>query len=164
MRQRIMIAIAMVSSPKLLIADEPTTALDVTIQAQILALMKSIQREVKMAILLITHDLRVVAGMADRVLVMYGGRIVESGGVEDVFYSPAHPYTQALLRSLPLPEMDKNKELLSILGFPARGQALCEGCLFAPRCSKKLPICTLKTPPLIQVSDKEHFSACWSNV
>lgn len=159
MRQRVMIAIAMISSPKLLIADEPTTALDVTIQAQILELMKSIQKKMKMAILLITHDLRIVAGMADRVLVMYRGQIVETGSVESIFYSPSHPYTEALLHSLPNLDMDKSKELFSISGFPPHATEKREGCLFAPRCSKLHSPCLTKVPKLLPI-DQNQDSAC----
>ncbi|MGI9488441.1 MAG: ABC transporter ATP-binding protein [Geminicoccaceae bacterium] len=134
MRQRVMIAMALLCEPKLLVADEPTTALDVTVQAQILELLQQIRREREMAILLITHDLGVIAGLADRVLVMYGGRIVEEGPVNPVFATPAHPYTQGLLHSSPRLDETRADQLATIPGQPPNLQALPKGCAFAPRC------------------------------
>lgn len=160
MRQRVMIAIALLFSPKLLIADEPTTALDVTIQAQILELMKKIQAKTKTSIILITHDLGIVAGMADRVLVMYAGKIVEKGSVEAIFSQPAHPYTQALLRSLPRLDMDKNKKLIPIDGSPPRPLNRPPGCPFSPRCPKAMRICELQPPPTLSLPEGGEV-ACW---
>jgi oligopeptide transport system ATP-binding protein len=164
MRQRVMIAIAMSFFPKLLIADEPTTALDVTIQAQILDLMKDIKKKYNMSILLITHDLRIVAGIADRICVMYGGKIVEFGTVEKIYQNPSHPYTKALLQSLPTLDMDRDKELIPIPGNPpllSIHSAQCaKGCLFAPRCKDKMQVCTAKTPPVVSLND-EQSAACW---
>lgn len=160
MRQRVMIAIALLFSPKLLIADEPTTALDVTIQAQILDLMKKIQGRIKTSIILITHDLGIVAGMADRVLVMYAGKIVESGSVASIFANPTHPYTQALLRSLPRLDMDRNKKLIPIEGTPPHPLKRAPGCSFAPRCAKAMQICELQPPPIFSPEKNQHV-ACW---
>jgi len=136
MRQRVMIAMALVNNPSLLIADEPTTALDVTVQAQILSLLKDLQREFKMAIILITHDLGVVAGAADRVNVMYAGRIVESAGVFDLYAKPAMPYTQGLLDSIPRLDKPHTARLSAIPGQPPSMISLPQGCSFAPRCSR----------------------------
>jgi len=142
MRQRVMIAMALTTRPEVLIADEPTTALDVTVQAQILALLKDIQRETGMAIVLITHDLGVVAGLADRVLVMYGGRVFEEGSAEQVFYASRHPYTMGLLRSTP--RLDVDTEVLpSIAGVPPDLARVGEGCPFFERCPVRLPQCSL---------------------
>jgi len=141
MRQRVMIAIALLCEPKLLIADEPTTALDVTIQAQILDLLQELRRERNMAILLITHDLGVVAGLADRLLVMYGGRIVEEGPVDPVFATPAHPYTKGLLTSSPRLDERLADQLPTIPGQPPNLQALPSGCAFAPRCTHRFTPC-----------------------
>lgn len=160
MRQRVMIAIAISHSPKLLIADEPTTALDTTIQTQILELLKQLQKDLKMATLLITHDLRIVAGIADRVLVMYAGSLVEMGSVSDIYHSPSHPYTEALLRSLPRLDLDKKSALHPIPGSPPYFSETFSGCPFAPRCHKKLSNCSEKSPPLIQIK-KDHFTNCW---
>ncbi|MDH3659656.1 MAG: ATP-binding cassette domain-containing protein [Alphaproteobacteria bacterium] len=148
MRQRVMIAMALLCEPKLLIADEPTTALDVTVQAQILELLQSIREERDMAILLITHDLGVIAGLADRVLVMYGGRIVEEGPVGPVFLEPAHPYTKGLLRSSPRLDEIRGDHLATIPGQPPNLQALPKGCAFAPRCERRFEPCEGEAPSL----------------
>ncbi len=149
MRQRAMIAVALACSPSLLIADEPTTALDVTIQGQILALIRDLQAELGMGVLFITHDLGVVAEIADRVAVMYAGRIVESGTVRELFARPRHPYTQALLRSLPRIEAEgATAELLPIPGQVPSPTRLPPGCAFAPRCPQVRPECEAAVPPL----------------
>ena len=159
MRQRIVIAIALSCQPKILICDEPTTALDVTIQAQILKLLKDLQREFNYTIVFITHDLGVVANVADRVAVMYAGQIVEYGDVEEVFYDPRHPYTWALLSSLPqLAERDT--ELFSITGTPPSLYNKIVGDPFAPRNAYCMKIDTLKEPPMFQVSET-HFAKTW---
>ena len=146
-RQRVMIAIAFACKPRLLIADEPTTALDVTVQAQVLSLIQQMQREFKTGVLMITHDLGVVAEVCDRVLVMYAGQVVESGTVEQIFDSPKHPYTQGLLASLPQIQADTRQRLVSIPGQPPDLSALPKGCAFYDRCPKRLvDICTQKEP------------------
>lgn len=159
MRQRAMIAMALAGSPKLLIADEPTTALDVTIQAQILELLKDIQQKTGMAIVLITHDLGIVADMADDVIVMYGGKIVEQGEVFSIFNHPLHPYTKGLIRSLP--DLNKKGEkLIPISGNPIDLLNLPAGCAFAPRCEKCLKVCINNNPP--EYTDSEgHKTSCW---
>ncbi|NSL51464.1 ABC transporter ATP-binding protein [Calidifontibacillus erzurumensis] len=159
MRQRIMIAMALLCNPKILIADEPTTALDVTVQAQILDLMKKIQERQKTSIILITHDLGVVASMADRVVVMYGGMVVESGTVEEIFYEPKHPYTWGLLMSVPKLHMKKEK-LYSIPGRPPDLLSPPSGCPFAPRCAYALDICGQKMPHPTKYS-VTSMAACW---
>jgi len=159
MRQRAMIAMALSCNPKLLIADEPTTALDVTIQAQIMDLLQDIKEKTNTAIILITHDLGVVASMADRVAVMYAGKIVEMGTCEDIFYRNSHPYTQALLKSLPSIDADRGEKLVSIPGTPPDLLAPPEGCAFAARCTHCMEICK-KQPPEFDVSDG-HYAACW---
>ena len=164
MRQRAMIAMALICSPKLLIADEPTTALDVTIQAQILELMKDIQHKTGMAIIFITHNLGVVAEICDRVSVMYGGRIAEQGKVNDIFYSPAHPYTRGLLRSMPRVDELKHERLIPIGGTPIDLLNPPKGCVFAPRCENCMKICLHKAPPTITVGGDGHISACWLHV
>ena len=141
MRQRVMIAMALCCSPALLIADEPTTALDVTIQAQVLALMQELQAEMGMAIMLITHDLGVIAELADEVVVMYAGRVVEKGSVDDIFYKPMHPYTRGLLQSIPALGGTAQKTLPSIPGTVPHPLALPVGCSFAPRCPERMPEC-----------------------
>jgi len=160
MRQRVMIAMALSCEPKLLIADEPTTALDVTIQAQIIELLKEIREKTGTAIMIITHDLGVVASMADRIAVMYGGKIVETGTVEDIFYRPAHPYTKALLQSLPKTDMDKNTRLVSINGTPPDLLNPPQGCPFSGRCKYTMKICLNEMPPNFEPS-KNHKAACW---
>jgi oligopeptide transport system ATP-binding protein len=160
MRQRVMIAMALSCAPKLLIADEPTTALDVTIQAQIMDLLREIKEQTNTAIILITHDLGVVASMADRVAVMYAGKIVETGTVEDIFYRPANPYTNALLHSLPKTEMDRRARLISIPGTPPNLLFPPSGCGFASRCTSCMRICQSELPPEISIASN-HRSACW---
>lgn len=160
MRQRVMIAMALSCAPKLLIADEPTTALDVTIQAQIMELLREIKEKTNTAIILITHDLGVVASMADRVAVMYAGKIVEMGSAADIFYRAAHPYTKALLKSLPATEMDRSKRLVSIGGTPPDLLNPPAGCGFASRCENCMKICRMKYPPESGIG-KNHMSACW---
>lgn len=160
MRQRAMIAMALICSPKLLIADEPTTALDVTIQAQILELMKDLQRKEGMSIIFITHNLGVVAEICDKVSVMYAGKIVEQGNVNDIFYSPKHPYTKALLASMPRLDEEKQERLIPIEGTPIDLLDPPEGCNFGPRCSECRKICLSKKPPFAKVGEG-HISACW---
>lgn len=160
MRQRAMIAMALSCSPKLLIADEPTTALDVTIQAQIMDLLQEIKEETSTAIILITHDLGVVASMANRVAVMYAGKIVESGTCEEIFYEPKHPYTQALLKSLPSVDTDRNEKLISIPGTPPDLLAPPKGCAFGARCVNCMQICRDEQPPEFTI-DGGHYAACW---
>ncbi len=152
MRQRVMIAIALLCEPKLLIADEPTTALDVTVQAQILDLLLRLRKERDMAILLITHDLGVVAGLADRVMVMYGGRIVEEGPVVPIFESPAHPYTKGLLHSSPRLDRPRTEELAAIPGQPPNLQALPAGCAFGDRCPQRFERCAGNVPARRQIT------------
>lgn len=167
MRQRVMIAMALSCNPKLLIADEPTTALDVTIQAQIIDLVKRLREQFGMAIIWITHDLGVVAGMADTVQVMYGGRIVERGTSDDVFKDTRHPYTLGLLKSLPRHDQrHADERLTQIEGAPPDMRQLPKGCPFAPRCTYKLPICDETMPPLIPGpgSDPSHLKACHVDV
>jgi peptide/nickel transport system ATP-binding protein/oligopeptide transport system ATP-binding protein len=159
MRQRAMIAMALSSDPKLLIADEPTTALDVTVQAQILELMKELRERLGMAILLITHDLGVVAEMVDEVAVMYAGRIVERGPVADIFESPQHPYTEALLDSIPLLGMRYSTPLKAIRGVVPSPLEWPDHCRFAPRCDYVFARCLEQDPPLLPVPPQE--SACW---
>jgi len=158
MRQRAMIAMALSCQPKLLIADEPTTALDVTIQAQVLHLLKEIQREMGMAVMLITHDLGVVAEIADRVAVMYAGRILEYGPSEAIFQQVRHPYTKGLLNSIPLLE-EKRKRLNAIPGQVPNPMDLPVGCKFHPRCYLMIEECKKEEPPLFQVNG-DHFSRC----
>jgi peptide/nickel transport system ATP-binding protein/oligopeptide transport system ATP-binding protein len=159
MKQRVMIAMAIACRPKLLIADEPTTALDVTIQAQIMALLHSLQRELDMAILLITHDLGVVAHFARRVDVMYAGKIVEHGSVRDIFKRPAHPYTQALLGALPDPAAPARR-LEAIPGRVPSPALLPPGCAFCARCKHAFEPCPTEPPPLFDVAES-HVAACW---
>ena len=160
MRQRAMIAMAMSCEPKLLIADEPTTALDVTIQAQIMQLMAKVREETGTAIILITHDLGVVANLADRVAVMYAGKVVETGTAEDIFYRPQHPYTQALLKSLPTVDTDRSEKLVSIAGTPPDLFAPPKGCEFASRCEHCMKICKHHVPPKYDVGGG-HEASCW---
>lgn len=160
MRQRAMIAMAMSCEPKLLIADEPTTALDVTIQAQIMQLMAKVREETGTAIILITHDLGVVANLADRVAVMYAGKIVETGTAEDIFYRPKHPYTQALLKSLPTVETSRDEKLVSIAGTPPDLFMPPKGCEFASRCEHCMKVCKKHVPPTYEVA-AGHKAVCW---
>ncbi|WP_338652415.1 ABC transporter ATP-binding protein [Lysinibacillus sp. Y5S-8] len=159
MRQRVMIAMAMACQPKLLIADEPTTALDVTIQAQILELMKKLKEEHETAILLITHDLGVVAEMCDKVVVMYAGQVVEEADVFELFASPKHPYTKGLIASVP--KIGDKKEVLdSINGQVPSPQNMPKGCKFAPRCDHAMSICRQESPPTLKISATRQCS-CW---
>lgn len=162
MRQRVMIALALASKPKLLIADEPTTALDVTIQAQILDLMMRIKEKTQTSILLITHDLSVVAGYCNRVLVMYAGKIIESADVDQLFEYPDHPYTKRLLESIPRLDMPKNVPLLPIEGSPPDLTQTLKGCAFCTRCTQAMNICILEDPPLKEVHPG-HKIACWQH-
>jgi len=159
MRQRVLAAVSMARQPKLLIADEPTTALDVTIQDQFLRLLKQMQREYGLALLLVTHDLGLVAETCDRVAVMYAGRIVETGSVEQVFERPAHPYTRALMMALP--DLGTRKErLFQITGEPPNLLNLPDGCAFSPRCGKSMDICRKEYPPYVRTKDGSK-TACW---
>ena len=160
MRQRAMIAMALCCEPALIIADEPTTALDVTIQAQILELMKTLSRRLGVALILITHNLGVVARYADRVNVMYAGKIIEQGKARDVYRQPRHPYTLGLLRSVPRLDRSRRRQLEAIPGQPPDLTRLPNGCAFAPRCGFKVERCTLEAPRLAQVANG-HGSACW---
>lgn len=160
MRQRVMIAMGLICDPKLLIADEPTTALDVTIQAQILELMKDIQAKTHMAIIFITHNLGVVAEICDRVSVMYAGKIVEQGDVNDIFYNPSHPYTIGLLKSMPRVDATDYERLIPIEGTPVDMLNPPEGCGFCSRCENCMKICLRKEPPTVDLGNG-HFSKCW---
>lgn len=162
MRQRAMIAIALACKPDLLIADEPTTALDVTIQAQVLELMKDIQQKTNTSIILITHDLGVVAETAQRVMVMYGGMMVESGTVFDLFENPKHPYTWGLLNSIPDVDGPEKKKLIPIEGSPPDLFAPPKGCPFAPRCEFAMDICVEKMPGAFEINEGHH-AKCWLN-
>ncbi len=162
MRQRIMIAMALSCEPDILIADEPTTALDVTIQAQILELMKQLQEELGMAIIMITHDLGVVAQMCDEVIVMYAGSICEQGTADEVFYAPSHEYTKGLMRSIPTADTAGHK-LQPISGTPIDLLNMPKGCAFAPRCDSAMRICLERGCEYVQLSDT-HTAACWMNV
>jgi peptide/nickel transport system ATP-binding protein len=159
MRQRVMIAMALACNPKLLIADEPTTALDVTIQAQILELMRSLRAELGTAIILITHDLGVVAELADEVIVMYAGKVIERCAAPRLFAEPQHPYTVGLLGSIPRLHLEQSR-LAAIEGFVPDAAAFPEGCRFHPRCPFAIDKCRREIPPLAEVS-KGHFAACW---
>jgi oligopeptide/dipeptide ABC transporter ATP-binding protein len=160
MRQRVSSAIAMSCTPRLLIADEPTTALDVTIQAQYLDLLKEVQRSTGVAVILVTHDFGIVAANADRVAVMYAGKIVEMGSTLQVFDNPAHPYTRALLRCLPDVELGRRR-LLEIGGQPPDLAQLPPGCPFAPRCPERQAICDERYPPSVSL-DNGHVAQCWA--
>lgn len=162
MRQRVMIALAMVSNPQLLIADEPTTALDVTVQAQILELMKDLQDKMDMSIIVITHDLGIVADMSDKVVVMYAGQIVEQGLTHEIFENPKHPYTQKLLASVPRLDMDRNESLHSIEGTPPDLYIPPKGCAFYDRCDKAMKICKGNMPDF-EGHSGTHQSRCWLN-
>lgn len=162
MRQRDMIAMALACEPDILIADEPTTALDVTIQAQILELMQSLQKKLGMAIIMVTHDLGVIADMCDEIIVMYGGRVCERGTAEDIFYRPHHEYTKGLLRSIP--NVDRiGEKLIPIPGTPINLLNMPKGCAFCPRCEEAMKICIEEQPPEMQMPDG-HFASCWLNV
>ena len=162
MRQRVMIAIALACEPKLLIADEPTTALDVTIQAQILELMMELKEKLGMAIIMITHDLGVVASMCDRIAVMYAGRIVEYGTTDDIFYNPKHEYTKGLLKSIPRLDAKEHERLVPIEGTPIDLLNSPAGCPFAPRCSNCMKICLREMAP-VTTFDDVHYTQCWMN-
>ena len=162
MRQRVMIAIALACEPKLLIADEPTTALDVTIQAQILELMMELKEKLGMAIIMITHDLGVVASMCDRIAVMYAGRIVEYGTTDDIFYNPKHEYTKGLLKSIPRLDAKVHERLVPIEGTPIDLLNPPAGCPFAPRCSNCMKICLREMAP-VTTFDDVHYTQCWMN-
>lgn len=160
MRQRVMIAIALACEPKLLIADEPTTALDVTIQAQILELMQELRKKLGMSIIMITHDLGVVASMCEKIAVMYAGHIVEYGTADEIFYNPSHEYTKGLIKSIPKLNAEKIERLVPIEGQPVDLLNSPAGCPFAPRCSECMKICLNKMPPKTELSDT-HYSYCW---
>ncbi len=160
MRQRVVIAIALACDPQILIADEPTTALDVTIQAQILELLRDLQEQLGMSVILITHDLGVVAHTAHRVVVMYGGKIVETGTLREIFYNPQMPYTWGLLASIPLPTADRSQELIPIPGSPPDMHDPPTGCPFTPRCPYAMRICSEEMPEYTTFSP-EHRAACW---
>ena len=162
MRQRVMIAMALACEPDILIADEPTTALDVTIQAQILELIKELQDQLGMAVIMITHDLGVIADMCDEIIVMYAGSICERGTTDDIFYAPKHEYTKNLLRSIPKAQKS-DERLVPIAGNPIDLLNLPEGCAFAPRCRAAMKICLEALPEEIPISDT-HSAACWVNV
>ena len=162
MRQRIMIAMALACEPDILIADEPTTALDVTIQAQILDLMKDLQKELGMAIIMITHDLGVVAQLCDEVIVMYAGSICEQGTADEIFYNPKHEYTKGLMRSIPTADTAGTK-LKPISGTPIDLLNMPEGCPFAPRCDNAMKICLRERCERMRINE-DHMAACWMNV
>ena len=160
MRQRVMIAIALACEPKLLIADEPTTALDVTIQAQILELMQELRKKLGMSIIMITHDLGVVASMCEKIAVMYAGHIVEYGTTDEIFYQPGHEYTKGLINSIPKLNTEVRERLVPIEGTPVDLLNPPAGCPFAPRCKNCMKICLSKMPPRTELSDT-HYTYCW---
>lgn len=160
MRQRVMIAMALVCEPKLLIADEPTTALDVTIQAQILELMQELRQKLGMSIIMITHDLGVVASMCEKIAVMYAGHIVEYGTTDEIFYNPSHEYTKGLIKSIPRLDVETKEKLVPIEGQPVDLLNPPAGCPFAPRCRECMKICLTDMPPKTVLSDT-HYSHCW---
>lgn len=162
MRQRAMIAMALICNPKLLIADEPTTALDVTIQAQIIELMKDLKSKINMSIILITHDLGIVADLCSRINVMYGGMIIEKGSTRDIFYNSKHPYTWGLLRSIPNPKAEIKERLKPIEGTPPDLLKPPKGCPFYPRCEYAMKICLEQMPQAFKISE-DHFASCWLN-
>ena len=159
MRQRVMIAMALLCQPDLLIADEPTTALDVTVQAEIIELLRDLRASLNTAIVLVTHDLGVVAGLCDRIVVVYAGRIVETGPVDDVFHNPQHPYTQGLLRAMPRMDEAIGEELRTIPGQPPDPTAAIPGCAFVERCGYRLPICAT-TRPELRAGGADRMKAC----
>lgn len=160
MRQRVMIAMALACDPKLLIADEPTTALDVTIQAQIIELMKDLKAKLNTSVILITHDLGVVAGLCQRVIVMYAGKIIETADIDELFTNPCHPYTLGLLQSVPDLDQDDKKKLVPIEGQPPDLISPPKGCHFWPRCSKAMRICCEQEPQTTEIAEG-HLTACW---
>ena len=162
MRQRVMIAMALACEPDILIADEPTTALDVTIQAQILELIQELQQKLGMAVILVTHDLGVIADMCDDIVVMYGGRFCERGTAAEIFYNPKHEYTKGLLRSIPT-HANMNQRLVPIAGTPINMLNLPKGCAFCPRCESAMKICLEQAPQEMWINDK-HLASCWMNV
>ena len=162
MRQRVMIAMALACEPDILIADEPTTALDVTIQAQILELIQKLQKELGMAVILVTHDLGVIASMCDNIVVMYGGRICERGTANEIFYNPKHEYTKGLLRSIPNVTRMKEK-LVPIAGTPINMLNLPAGCSFCARCENAMKICLTEKPVELEINEN-HKASCWMNV
>ena len=162
MRQRVMIAMALACEPDIIIADEPTTALDVTIQAQILELMQDLQKKLGMAIIMITHDLGVIASMCDEVIVMYAGSVCERGTADNIFYRPRHEYTKGLIRSIPNIDLDDKVRLIPIEGTPIDLLRMPSGCPFAPRCEKAMKICLEGRAPEVWVG-KDHLAACWMN-
>ena len=163
MRQRVMIAMALACEPDILIADEPTTALDVTIQAQILELMQELQRKLGMAIIMITHDLGVIASLCDEVIVMYAGSVCERGTADEIFYHPAHEYTRGLLRSIPNIDSDDKTRLVPITGTPIDLLNMPRGCAFAPRCERAMKVCLTGRAKEVPVG-RDHLCACWMNV
>ena len=163
MRQRVMIAMALACEPDILIADEPTTALDVTIQAQILELMQDLQKKLGMAIIMITHDLGVIASMCDEVIVMYAGSVCERGTADAIFYRPKHEYTKGLLRSIPNIDNDEHERLIPISGTPIDLLNMPKGCAFAPRCERAMKVCLTQKAKEVRVGC-DHLSACWMNV
>lgn len=162
MRQRVMIAMALACEPDILIADEPTTALDVTIQAQILELMQDLQKRLGMAIIMVTHDLGVIADMCDKIIVMYGGGICERGTADDIFYSPSHEYTKGLLRSIPNPGKSKER-LIPISGSPINLLNMPKGCAFCSRCDQAMKVCLDQKPEEMALTET-HSASCWMNV
>ena len=162
MRQRVMIAMALACEPDILIADEPTTALDVTIQAQILELMQDIQKKLGMAIIMVTHDLGVIAELCDEIIVMYGGRVCERGTADEIFYNPKHEYTKGLLKSIPRESGSKDR-LVPISGTPINMLNMPKGCAFCPRCEEAMKICLEEIPEEITINES-HKAACWINI
>lgn len=160
MRQRVMIAMALSCSPELVIADEPTTSLDVTVQAQILELMKDLKAKLKSSVIIISHDLSIVAGMADKVVVMYAGRVLEEANVYDLYEKPGHPYTMGLMKSVPRLDADDRERLVPIDGSPPDLLAPPVGCKFAPRCKYAMEICRKQEPPLVTIGDG-HRARCF---
>ena len=160
MRQRAMISMALACEPKLLIADEPTTALDVTIQAQILEIMKDLKNRQNMSIVMITHDLGIVSDICDKIIIMYGGEIMEYGPIEALYSSPSHPYTKGLINSLPKIDEEVGTQLTPIEGSPVDLMHPPAGCPFAPRCDKCMKVCLTEKPPYFEM-EPDHYSACW---